>query len=165
VRLKARVDSISNPTGSDFFQIGGAGVSYGIYTKNKQNMVPGETYRGQARTYCDPNGGPYRSPSWSPLVFWTQPTVRIEGGISIANLDVYPNPSEGMFNISFSSETIQSIDVRIMNVMGEEIVSEKTEQFIGEYTKKISIENQSKGIYFLEIKTKNEIIKKKIILH
>jgi hypothetical protein len=95
VRLKARVDSISNPTGSDFFQIGGAGVSYGIYTKNKQNMVPGETYRGQARTYCDPNGGPYRSPSWSPLVFWTQPTVRIEGGISIANLDVYPNPSEG----------------------------------------------------------------------
>ena len=66
--------------------------------------------------------------------------------------------------ISFSSETIQSIDVRIMNVMGEEIVSEKTEQFIGEYTKKISLENQSKGIYFLEIKTKNEIIKKKIIL-
>ena len=165
VRLKARVDSISNPTGSDFFQIGGAGVSYGIYTKNKQNMVPGETYRGQARTYCDPNGGPYRSPSWSPLVFWTQPTVRIEGGVSIANLDVYPNPSEGTFNISFSSETIQSIDIRIMNVMGEEIVSEKTEQFIGEYTKKITLENQSKGIYFLEIKTKNEIIKKKIILH
>jgi beta-glucanase (GH16 family) len=164
VRLKARVDSISNPTGSDFFQIGGAGVSYGIYTKNKQNMVPGETYRGQARTYCDPNGGPYRSPSWSPLVFWTQPTVRIEGGVSIANLDVYPNPSEGTFNISFSSETIQSIDIRIMNVMGEEIVSEKTEQFIGEYTKKITLENQSKGIYFLEIKTKNEIIKKKIIL-
>jgi hypothetical protein len=164
VRLKARVDSISNPTGSDFFQIGGAGVSYGIYTKNKQNMVPGETYRGQARTYCDPNGGPYRSPSWSPLVFWTQPTVRIEGGVSIANLDVYPNPSEGTFNISFSSETIQSIDIRIMNVMGEEIVSEKTEQFIGEYTKKITLENQSKGIYFLEIKTKNEIINKKLIL-
>jgi hypothetical protein len=48
--------------------------------------------------------------------------------------------------------------------MGEEIVSEKTEQFIGEYTKKISLENQSKGIYFLEIKTNNRIINKKIIL-
>ena len=164
VRLKARVDSISNPTGSDFFQIGGAGVSYGIYTKNKQNMVPGETYRGQARTYCDPNGGPYRSPSWSPLVFWTQPTVRIEGGVSIANLDVYPNPSEGAFNISFNSEVIQNIEIRVINVMGEEIVSEKTEQFIGEYTKKITLENKSKGIYFLEIKTNNRIINKKIIL-
>ncbi|MDG1283058.1 MAG: T9SS type A sorting domain-containing protein, partial [Flavobacteriales bacterium] len=95
---------------------------------------------------------------------WTQPTVRIEGGLSIANLDVYPNPSEGTFNISFSSETIQNIDIRIMNVMGEEIVSEKTEQFIGEYTKKILLENQSKGIYFLEIKSNNEIINKKVIL-
>jgi hypothetical protein len=51
-----------------------------------------------------------------------------------------------------------------MNVMGEEIVSEKTEQFIGEYTKKISIENQSKGIYFLKIKANNETINKKLFL-
>ena len=95
---------------------------------------------------------------------WTQPTVRIEGGVSIANLDVYPNPSEGTFNISFSSEKIQYVNIRIMNVMGEEIVSEKTEQFVGEYTKKISLENQSKGIYFLEIETKDGIINKKLIL-
>jgi hypothetical protein len=51
-----------------------------------------------------------------------------------------------------------------MNVMGEEIVSEKTEQFIGEYTKKISLENQSKGIYFLEIETNDVIINMKLIL-
>ena len=51
-----------------------------------------------------------------------------------------------------------------MNVMGEEIVSEKTEKFIGEYTKKITLEQQSKGIYFLEIETKDGIINKKIIL-
>ena len=66
-RLKARVDSISNPTGSDFFSIGGAGVQYPTFTKNKNGLVPGETYRGQARTWCDPNGGAYRSPSWTSL--------------------------------------------------------------------------------------------------
>jgi hypothetical protein len=48
--------------------------------------------------------------------------------------------------------------------MGEEIVSEKTEQFIGEYTKKVSLNENAKGIYFLEIKTNNRIINKKIIL-
>jgi hypothetical protein len=74
VRLKARVDSISNPTGSDFFQIGGAGVSYPSFTKNKNGLVPGETYRGQARTWCDPNGGAYKSLSWTPLVTWVQMT-------------------------------------------------------------------------------------------
>ena len=99
-RLKARVDSISNPTGSDFFSIGGAGVNYPTFTKNKNGLVPGETYRGQARTWCDPNGGAYRSPSWTSLVYWTQPTVRIEGGESITNLDVYPNPSRDVFKVA-----------------------------------------------------------------
>jgi hypothetical protein len=164
VRLKARVDSISNPTGSDFFQIGGAGVSYGIYTKNKQNMVPGETYRGQARTYCDPNGGPYRSPSWSPLVFWTQPTVRIEGGISIANLDVYPNPSRDVFNVAFTSEDVQDLEVRVINVVGEVVYTESLQQFVGEYTKLIDLAENTKGVYFLEITTNTGVVNKKLML-
>ena len=108
-RLKARVDSISNPTGSDFFSIGGAGVQYPTFTKNKNGLVPGETYRGQARTWCDPNGGAYRSPSWTSLVYWTQPTVRIEGGESITNLDVYPNPSRDVFNVTFTSDDVQDL--------------------------------------------------------
>ncbi len=59
VRIKMRVDSISNPMGSDWFQVGGFGVLYGTYTKNKNGLVAGETYRAQARTFCDPNGGAY----------------------------------------------------------------------------------------------------------
>ena len=164
VRLKARVDSISNPTGADFFQIGGAGVSYGTYTKNKQNVVPGETYRGQARTYCDPNGGAYRSPTWTSLVYWTQPTVRIEGNKSITNLDVYPNPSDNEFNISFTSEKTQDLKLRVVNVMGEEIIKEQVLQFVGEYTIKLFLENNAKGIYFLEIETTYGFFSKKIIL-
>ena len=122
VRLKARVDSISNPTGSDWFQIGGAGVAYGTYTKDKNGLTAGETYRGQARAFCDPNGGAYFSLSWTPLVYWTQPNSKIEGGTAIANLDVYPNPSRDLFSISFTSEYIQNLKVRILNVIGEELM-------------------------------------------
>ena len=163
-RLKARVDSISNPTGSDFFSIGGAGVQYPTFTKDKNGLVPGETYRGQARTWCDPNGGAYRSPSWTSLVYWTQPTVRIEGGESITNLDVYPNPSRDIFNITFISETVQNLRVRILNVMGEEIVIEDLQQFVGEYVKAIDLDQHAMGIYFLEIETNNGVINKKLIL-
>jgi hypothetical protein len=164
VRLKARVNSISNPTGANFFQIGGAGVSYGTWTKNKNGLIPGETYRGQARTYCDPSGGGWKSLSWTPLVYWTQPTLRIEGGNAIANLDVYPNPSRDVFNINFTSERVQDLRVRVMNAMGEEIVKEELEQFIGEYTQQINLKDNAKGIYFLEIKTNDGIINKKLIL-
>ncbi len=164
VRLKSRIDSISNPSGSDWFQIGGAGVAYGTFTKNKNGLVPGETYRAQARAFCDPNGGAYFSLSWSPLVYWTQPTSRIEGGTAIANLDIYPNPSRDVFNISFTSETVQDLKVRILNVVGEVIISDDLEQFVGEYTKQINLEEHAKGIYFLDIETNDGMVNKKLIL-
>ena len=40
-------------------------------------------------------GGPYRSPVWDGPVIWDQPTsIRLEGGMLINNLDVYPNHLE-----------------------------------------------------------------------
>ena len=79
VRIKMRVDSISIPTSSDWFNVGGFGTFYPIFTKNKNGLTAGQTYRAQARTWCDPNGGRYKSMSWTPLIFWTQPTnIRIQ---------------------------------------------------------------------------------------
>ena len=48
--------------------------------------------------------------------------------------------------------------------MGEEIVKEDLQQFVGEYTKQINLDNYSKGIYFLDIDTNNVIINMKLIL-
>ncbi|MBT7896270.1 MAG: T9SS type A sorting domain-containing protein, partial [Flavobacteriales bacterium] len=47
---------------------------------------------------------------------------------------------------------------------GEVVYIESLEQFVGEYTKKVSIGNKSRGVYFLEISDNNGIINKKIIL-
>ena len=96
---------------------------------------------------------------------WTQPaTIKVEGGTSIANLDIYPNPSRDVFNISFTSESIQDLKLRVLNVIGEEIVKEELAQFIGEYTKQINLKDNAKGIYFLEIETNDGVINKKLIL-
>jgi hypothetical protein len=88
----------------------------------------------------------------------------LEGGSAIANLAIYPNPSRDIFNVTFTSETIQDLKVRILNVIGEELINENLEQFIGEYTKQINLTNNAKGIYFLEITTNNGVINKKLIL-
>ena len=66
--------------------------------------------------------------------------------------------------MTFTSEDIQNLKVRILNVVGEIIISEDLEQFIGEYTKQINLTNNAKGIYFLEITTNNGVINKKLIL-
>ena len=105
----------------------------------------------------------YFSLSWSQLITWTQPTNRLEGGTAITNLDVYPNPSRDVFNVAFTSEDVQDLEVRVINVIGE-VVSEDLQQFVGEYTKKINLQDYSKGIYFLEIITFDRLLIKKLIL-
>ena len=121
VRLQARVDT----TGSSFFNIGGVGVLYGTYTKDKNGLVPGTTYRAKSRTWCDPNGGAYKAPSWTSFIYFTMPgSVRLDGGTNIENLDVYPNPSRDIFNVSFTSKEAQDLEVRVINVVGEVVYTE-----------------------------------------
>jgi hypothetical protein len=69
-----------------------------------------------------------------------------------------------VFNVTFTSETIQDLKVRILNIVGEELINENLEQFIGEYTKQIDLTNNAKGIYLLEIETNDGVINKKLIL-
>ena len=161
VRLQYR----ENVPGSSFSNIGGFGVMSPGLCKNKNGLTAGTEYRVMWRTWCNATGGPYRSPVWDGPVIWTQPTViRLEGGTTIANLEVYPNPSRDVFNVSFTSEYAQDLRVRILNLIGEELVNEDLQQFIGEYTKQINLSENAKGIYFLEIETNDGVINKKLIL-
>ena len=85
-------------------------------------------------------------------------------GVSINNLDVYPNPSDDIFNISFISQEIQSLKIRVLNIVGEVIYSESIENFVGEYTKQIDVGDNAKGVYLLEINNNTTIENKKIII-
>jgi hypothetical protein len=131
----------------------------------KWGLIEGESYRAQARAVCHPIMSAWAS-DWTPLIFWSQPAAgsRAEGGTAINNLDVYPNPSRDIFNVSFTSEDVQDLEVRIINVVGEVIYTESLQQFVGEYTKQVDLATYTKGIYFLEITTNNGVVNKKLIL-
>ena len=161
VRIKLRVDT----TGAAWTTAGGFGVFYPALTKDKNGLTPGQPYRASARTWCDPAGGTYRSTGWTSPIFWTQPaSIRVDGGTAINNLDVYPNPSRDIFNVTFTSEDAQDLDVRIINVVGEVVYPENFELFVGEYTKPIGLATYTKGVYFLDITTNNGVVNKKLIL-
>ena len=106
----------------------------------------------------------YRS-WWTSPIFWNQPgSIRLNGGNTINNLDIYPNPTNNIFNVSFVSEEIQALRVRVLNTFGEVVYEESLDQFVGEYTKQITLGDSSKGIYFLEINDNQGTITKKIVL-
>jgi len=84
--------------------------------------------------------------------------------LNIVDLSIYPNPSEDVFNITFTSDKKQDIKIRTINGLGERVFAESKQQFVGEYTKQIDLTEYPKAIYFLEIETENGIINKKLIL-
>ena len=82
----------------------------------------------------------------------------------VTALEVYPNPSRDIFNVSFTSEEAQTITVKVVNVIGEVMYSESLEEFKGSYEKAIDLAGKAKGVYFLEITTDNGGINKKIVI-
>jgi hypothetical protein len=79
-------------------------------------------------------------------------------------LNVYPNPSRDVFNISFNSDKLQSISIRVVNVIGEEIYNEELTDFDGRYTHELDMSMNSKGVYFLEISSEKGTLNSKMIL-
>ena len=90
------------------------------------------------------------------------PTLINEFGISILN--IFPNPIRDVFNLSFTSDSKQSIRIRVLNIVGEIIFTEHLEDFEGKYTHSFNLEEYSKGVYLLELDTDNGIVNKKLIL-
>ena len=82
----------------------------------------------------------------------------------IDNLFIYPNPSRGLFNISFESLKSQDFEITLHNMIGKVIISDKFDDFFGKYNHQIDLSTKSKGIYFLEIETNEGVINKKLIL-
>ena len=163
-RLYTRVNGGSAPF--NWTIQGGFGINYPTFFKNIFTFTPGETYRVQANSFCSEIMTSYKG-NLTPPVIWTQPggSAKINSnGAAINNLDIYPNPSRDLFNVSFTSEDVQDLEVRVLNIVGEVVFTESLEQFVGEYTKQVDLATYTKGVYFLEITTNNGVVNKKLIL-
>ena len=131
-------------------------------SRTKFGQNPGDEISWRIRGACGTNGT-----SWATI--FSQPVTYTLGGArlensSVANLDVYPNPSRDIFNVTFTSEEAQTMTVKVVNMIGEEIFTEELTEFVGQYTKVIDMNTQPKGVYFLEITTSIGGINKKIVL-
>ena len=134
----------------------------GDNSKTKFGQSPGDEISWRIRGACGTNGT-----SWATI--FSQPAEYTLGGArlensALANLDVYPNPSRDVFNVTFTSKEAQTMTVKVVNMIGEEIFTEELTEFVGQYTKVIDMNTQPKGVYFLEITTSTGGINKKIVL-
>ncbi len=77
-------------------------------------------------------------------------------------INIYPNPNKGVFTIEIYDlqPSADGYDLRIYDILGCEIIKFTTT----EHKYKIDVSELSKGVYYLRLKTENEIGVKKLII-
>ena len=74
------------------------------------------------------------------------------------DFDIYPNPSNGNFNIRFDNSN-ENHSVEIYSLIGQKVFEKKNINLI------VSVSNLSKGIYLIKVSKSNESITKKMIIN
>jgi hypothetical protein len=84
------------------------------------------------------------------LTFDPQFAVGVNEVENDINFNVFPNPSNGVFNINFSSNEENNVNLTVKNVVGQTVITE-TVNVSGKTNHQISLTDYSKGIYFLTV--------------
>jgi len=86
-----------------------------------------------------------------------------ESHLELKELYFFPNPNEGQFTLSFSTEKKGDLDVKVIDINGKVVHQETFNNFTGKYNKEIDITENSKGTYFLIIQHGKDVAAHKII--
>jgi len=85
--------------------------------------------------------------------------------IDFLQLEVFPNPSDGIFNIIFYGANDMHLSFKIYNLLGQVILKENLYNLDDKFSTQINLQTKAQGVYMLEIETNEILISKKLILH
>lgn len=89
--------------------------------------------------------------SYSPMISISNQN---EGGVEFGG--VYPNPSEGIFNVKMYSSGNYSITISIVDIYGHTVYTENRSLTMGEQTLMVDGHRWASGVYFIHIISSNK---------
>ena len=89
----------------------------------------------------------------SDTAFLTLESVDVEESEMLNNLSVYPNPSDGQFQVQFSTEASDLIAISVYDMLGQRISVLSTTIGSGSVSIPIDLSGLNHGLYMVEVKT------------
>ena len=83
--------------------------------------------------------------------------------IKLFKATIYPNPTNGMVNISYNLENASIVTLRVTNIQGQNIQETKIDKSSGLQTDSIDLSYVSNGMYSISITSTNETYTTKVI--
>lgn len=128
--------------------------------KNLTGLLSNSTYEIRMRSDCNSSGSV--NSGWTTIQTFTT-SLRLEDvatNISESEFTIFPNPSDGKFMLSVNSIGDVNGEIRITNILGQEVLKEILELKNGQNFFNYRLEDVVSGIYFVELKTDNCVITK-----
>ena len=82
--------------------------------------------------------------------------------LKLSSVQVFPNPTDGLLNLSFSHSENQQGKLMVSDVFGRQILEQKIVS--RNYNSQLDLSQQSSGIYFLSIQIGDAVWTRKISL-
>ena len=103
------------------------------------------------------------NPQWVDSV-WTDGSFIFENKLNSFAPKIFPNPAVDEVSFNYFSNTSESIDISILAVDGRKVYEKKFIKAQGSYSNSLDLKGISKGMYFLNFKTKNSNYVSKLII-
>lgn len=82
----------------------------------------------------------------------------------LRTFSIYPNPTNGVFSVTFSSSTTENVRMSLTNVNGQTIGHWENILVNGQYKKEFDLSGYPAGVYFLQLTTNQGVVNKQIVL-
>lgn len=111
---------------------------------NINKLTASTTYYAHVRTKCNSS----YSNSWTTQSFKTAATTSITGVNIFSELSIYPNPASGAVNIVGRLNTKSTVEIEMLNAIGQIVYADKLEPVSNNVMKHIDV-NLPAGVYTL----------------
>lgn len=85
-------------------------------------------------------------------------TSSVDEEETLSNVNVYPNPSNNVANLTFASNSNTDANITIYNVIGEIVYQENKSVQVGDNLFELNVNSFSNGNYIVRVEMENEII-------
>jgi serine protease Do len=95
------------------------------------------------------------------------PAIKSDMGnarLELQDVELYPNPSDGMFQLKFKSGEEGAVTISISDATGKEIIRDEIGDFKGNYAGEFDLKGNTPGVYFLNISQNGKVMTEKIVL-
>ncbi len=82
----------------------------------------------------------------------------------LGNVNIFPNPNTGTFNLSYSLTNSGNVSLSIIDELGQVVFTNAEHRSAGQTNEQINLENLAAGIYSLRLQTSSGITVKKLVV-